>query len=158
MLDRSSSLAKGAHRGPKAEVRRPKEGRNPKSETGPDRHHADLPACELRHNYPRGADLRSASGGILRMPIVPDRRSQRLRTPQARGLPHELCTAVQLLLAKRHPHHALLEKSAAHLRLVASSAFGFRPSFGLRASGFGFDPAIGSASTTTSKETPRHGP
>src|ERR1035441_6889697 len=40
-----------------------------------------------------GADLRSASEGILWMPIRYGERNRRFRNRQTGGLPHRLCTA-----------------------------------------------------------------
>ena len=55
-----------------------------------------------------------------------------------------------------HPDRVLLGHSMGHGRGTENSAFGFRPSFGLRDSGFGFDLETGSTSTTKSKECPRY--
>jgi hypothetical protein len=97
MLDRGSQVAGHAGRNPKTEIRKPKEIRKAKSESGLGSPHAGRP--------PEG-----------------------------------------------YPHLTLLANSAPHVCLEPNSAFGFRPSFGFRISGFGFGPATGSASTRLSKE------
>ena len=95
MLDRVSQLVQRARRNPKAETRRPKEGRNPNGRS-----------IEREFDLTFSAERSSKSEGRM----------------------------------------------AIGSRLLRISAFGFRPSFGLRASGFGFDLDAVSTSTTKNRE------
>src|ERR1035437_2844820 len=100
----------------------------------------------------RGSQLAQRA---TRNPKAETRRPKGIRTAKSetgRGSPHADRPT------EGHPHHALRVKSAAHASTLAISDFGFRPSFGFRISGFGFDPAICSTSTTRSKQGPHYGP